>query len=242
MPGYWQSKNTSFAVFSGAIPFGLSPHRFVSWIKSDGGRLLNEIYGRHGLRSIACGLAGPEGGGWFKARLTGANSLRGKRIRFYGLGGKVIEKLGAKLQLLPGGEIYPALESGVIDGTEFSTPEVDDMLGFSQVIKNYYYPGWHQPVSLLELLVNNGVWSRLNSTERQLVETACVRNLDRALSEIPGRQQRGLAKLRSKGVKVRPFPASLLKRLRRASDQVMRNMSAANRDFKRAYQSYQSFR
>ena len=109
--------------------------------------------------------------------------LRGIKMRFFGLGAKVMQKLGVSTQLLAATDIYPALERGVIDATEFSFPHIDIALGFYQITKNYYYPGWHQRSSMVDLQINKRTWERLRPNARNLIRYACKENMKSSLRE-----------------------------------------------------------
>ena len=150
------------------MPFGPQYGEFFAWKKFHGGdELKNEIYAEHGLYSIDVFSIGPETSGWFRNEITSLNQLKGLKMRFFGLGAQVMTKLGVSTQLLAGADIYPALERGVIDATEFSMPDIDIDLGFYQVAKNNYYPGWHQQVSVSELLMNKAAWEALPDSTRR---------------------------------------------------------------------------
>ena len=156
VPGYWAGKNTALALFS-AVPFGPSASEYVAWIYHGGGHeLMNDIYNRNGLHSLICGVIAPEASGWFREEITSVEDLEGLKMRFFGLGATVMQRLGVDTQLLAGGDIYPALERGTIDATEFSMPAIDLDLGFYQIAKHYYFPGWHQQSTLQELTAEQG--------------------------------------------------------------------------------------
>ena len=120
-----------------------------------GGReLYDEIYARHGIKGIPCGIFPPEASGWFRTEITSLEDLKGLKMRFFALGAKVMEKVGVSTQLLAGGDIFPALELGTIDATEYASPVIDKDLGFYQIAKHYYFPGWHQQSTWLDLIIN----------------------------------------------------------------------------------------
>ncbi|MGB2331414.1 MAG: TRAP transporter substrate-binding protein, partial [Pseudomonadales bacterium] len=138
-----------------AVPFGLEPWEFTAWYFEAGGKALAEkLYAPHNVHPILCGIIGPETAGWFRFPITKLEQFDGLKIRFAGLGGRVLQSLGASVTLIPGGEIYPALEKGAIDATEYSLPVVDAKLGFDQVAKYNYFPGWHQTFTAAHLVVN----------------------------------------------------------------------------------------
>ncbi|MCC2113042.1 MAG: C4-dicarboxylate ABC transporter, partial [Hyphomicrobiales bacterium] len=121
-PGYWTGKDSAFALFS-AVPFGPSAGEYIAWLKFGGGtELFDEMYAKYNIKGVHCGIIAPEASGWFKEEIKSVDDLKGKKMRFFGLGAKVMEKLGVSTQLLAGGDIFPALELGTIDATEFSMP------------------------------------------------------------------------------------------------------------------------
>jgi TRAP-type mannitol/chloroaromatic compound transport system permease small subunit/TRAP-type C4-dicarboxylate transport system substrate-binding protein len=149
--GYDQGRIPAAPLFS-AVPFGLEPWEFMAWwYEGEGRALAEDLYGRRGVRPILCGLIGPETAGWFRFGIEELDDLRGLRIRFAGLGGRVLEELGASVTMIPGGEIFQALEKGAIDATEYSLPVVDRRLGFDRVARFNYFPGWHQTFTAAHL-------------------------------------------------------------------------------------------
>ena len=172
-PGYHTGKVPALAFFT-AVPFGPQYGEFFAWKRFGGGdELKNEIYGEHDLYSLDCNVIGPETSGWFRQPVGSLEDLKGLKMRFFGLGAQVMQKLGVSTQLLAGADIYPALERGVIDATEFSMPAMDIELGFYQVAKNNYFPGWHQQVSVNELLMHKPAWEALSDQHKAMLELAC---------------------------------------------------------------------
>src|SRR5574341_2302064 len=160
-PGYHTGKYPALAFFT-TVPFGPTYGEFFSWkIFGNGNKLRQEIYDKHGLMAIDCFAIGPETSGWFRREVKSLEQLKGMKMRFFGLGAQVMQKLGVSTQLLAAADIYPALERGVIDATEFSMPTMDTKLGFYQIAKFNYFPGWHQQVSCGEILMNKKAWDAL---------------------------------------------------------------------------------
>jgi TRAP-type mannitol/chloroaromatic compound transport system substrate-binding protein len=147
-PGYHTGKYPALAFFT-TVPFGPNYGEFFAWkIFGNGNKLRDEIYSKHDLIAFDGFAIGPETSGWFRREIKSLDQLKGLKMRFFGLGAKVMQKLGVSTQLLAPADIFPALERGVIDATEFSMPAMDIKLGFHQVAKFNYFPGWHQQVSL----------------------------------------------------------------------------------------------
>ena len=157
--GYDQGKIPASPLVS-AVPFGMEPWEYSAWWYEAGGRELTEkLYAPHNIHPIYCGMTGPETAGWFRTKIESLDDIAGLKIRFAGLGGKVIERLGASVTMIPGGEIFQALEKGAIDASEFALPVVDQTLGFNRVAKFNYYPGWHQPFTASHMVVNIEAWN-----------------------------------------------------------------------------------
>ncbi len=242
VPGYWTGKNMALALFS-AVPFGPSASEYLAWIYHGGGHeLMNDIYNRNGLHSLICGVIAPEASGWFREEITSVEDLVGLKMRFFGLGARVMQRLGVDTQLLAGGDIYPALERGTIDATEFSMPAIDLDLGFYQIAKHYYFPGWHQQSTLQELLMNKETWDNLSPRNKAILEVACRANVTDALALGEAIQGRALADLQEKGVTIHRWPDEILERLEAEWNAVAAEESATNPDFKAAWDSLQAFR
>ncbi|HEX2255320.1 MAG TPA: TRAP transporter substrate-binding protein [Afifellaceae bacterium] len=240
-PGYWIGKEPALAMFS-AVPFGPGAGEYYAWIKFGGGQeLLEEIYAQHGIHSIVCGVIAPEASGWFRKEINSVEDLRGLKMRFFGLGAKVMEKMGVSTQLLAAGDIFPALELGTIDATEFSMPAIDLNLGFYQVAKNYYFPGWHQQSTLFEVLVNQAEWEGLDETQKAQFETVCDAAFAYGLAEGEAIQVKALQELRDKGVNIRRWSPDALQALNAAWEEVVEEQKA-NANFAKVWQSFQAFR
>ncbi len=242
VPGYWYSKNSALALFS-AVPFGPAASEYLAWVYFGGGEeMMNEIYNEQGLHSLICGVIAPEASGWFREEITSIDDLAGLKMRFFGLGATVMQRLGVDTQLLAGGDIYPALERGTIDATEFSMPAIDLDLGFYQIAKHYYFPGWHQQSTLQELLMNKETWDGLSEKNKAIVETACRANVTTQLAEGEAIQGKALAELQEKGVTIHRWSDDILARLETEWEAVVADEIAANPDFERVWTSLSDFR
>ena len=171
-PGYHTGKYPALAFFT-TVPFGPPIGEFLGWKWFGGGnQLRNEIYAKHGLFAIDSFAIAPETSGWFRNEIKSIEELKGLKMRFFGLGAQVMQKLGVSTQLMAAADIYPALERGVIDATEFSMPTMDTKLGFHQIAKFNYFPGWHQQTSVSELLMNKAAWDALSDQNKAIIEIA----------------------------------------------------------------------
>lgn len=241
-PGYWAGREPALQLFA-AIPFGPSAPEYLAWFDEGGGRALyEELYHRHNIHGLVCGISPPEAAGWFKRPIERVEDFRGLKIRFFGLGGKVLEKLGASVQLLSGGDIFPALELGTIDATEFSVPAVDLDMGFYQAAKHYYFPGWHQQSTFFDLMINLDAWQALSPLRQAQIEAVCSSNIRQGLSEGEALQVAAMAELEAKGVIIHEFSPEILAALGAAWNEAAAELSAEDADFARGYESLQAFR
>lgn len=241
-PGYWRSKEKALSLFSG-VPFGPDAQEYMAWYYYGGGReLLEEIYNRHGLKSVLCGVTAAEGGGWFKNEIKSVEDFKGMKIRIFGLGARVVEKLGATPLRLRGSEVVKALQSGQIAAAEYSIPTIDVGLGLHNVVKNYYLPGWHKPATLLEFLVSRKAWDELPNPAKGMIQNACGDTLREGLAEGASLQPAAIRELRAKGVAVRRLPKDVLKALEEAWQKVADEESEADPLFKKVWRSMTSFR
>ena len=241
-PGYWMGKIPATTVFA-AVPFGPEASEYLAWIHAGGGlELWREIYARHNAVPVPCGVLPPEASGWFAHPIESEADLRGLKIRYAGLAGKVLQRLGASITMLASADIFPSLERGVIDATEFSMPAVDRSLGFYKIAKHYYFPGWHQPSSVMELVVNKQKWDSLSPEQRSYIEMACNAGTLWGLTRGIAAQAEAMEFFKTQGVVVHRWSPEMLARFRQVSEQVMTEAAEADPDFKRAWESLQAFR
>jgi len=240
--GYDQGKTAAAALLA-AVPFGMEPAEFTAWWYEAGGRELGEaLYAKFNAHPILCGLTGPETAGWFRKRIESLEDLQGLKIRFAGIGGKVIERLGASVTMLPGGEIFQALEKGAIDATEFSLPNVDQTLGFNRIAPYNYYPGWHQPATASHLIVNLDVWRALPNSNQKLIETACTAGVTRNLANTEAHQGEVIAGFPALGVSAEILPMELLRALEKVTHEILDEEADKSEEFRMILESQQRFR
>lgn len=233
------------SIFS-AVPFGPDAPEFLAWIYYGGGReLWQAMYDNKDLKvhSIPCGILAPETSGWFPRPVERPEDLKGLRMRFFGLGALVMEKLGVSTSLLPGKEVFPALEKGAIDATEYSMPAIDERLGLYKILKYNYYPGWHQPATLLEVLINKDTWTGLSKSHQTLLEMGCkAAMLDGfALGEaiqFPAMKRN----IEQRGVENRYWSAQMLAVFADKWREVLAEQSAKDPEFKQIWASLSAFR
>ena len=240
--GIHVSKNAAFAFFT-AVPFGPNAGEFLAWLKHGGGNaLMDELYGRFNVKAVSCGMLPPEASGWFRKEVKSLQDLSGLKIRFFGYGGKVLEQFGVSAQLLAGGDIYPALELGTIDATEFSMPAADEVFGFHQIAKHYYFPGWHQPSSLQVFEVHKPHYDGLSDHHRMLIDTVCGYSMAESIADGEAAQFPAMHRLEAKGVTLHRWPDDVLDKLQTAWVKVIEEDAAKDPDVKAVWDSLSAFR
>lgn len=240
--GYWMGKEPAFAIFS-AVPFGPQWPELLAWYyQGDGQKLEEELYHQYNIHPLVCGGTVPEASGWFTKEVNSPEDLQGLTMRVFGLGAMVLDELGVSTQVLAAGDIFPALELGTIDATEFAMPSVDLKLGFYQVADYYYFPGWHQPATLYELIINLDKWNALSDTQRAQFEKVCRDNVVQAIAEGEYTQIEALKTLQEKGVKIRQWSPEMLDTFRSTWATVAKNLSQESEYFDRVWTSLQTFR
>jgi TRAP-type mannitol/chloroaromatic compound transport system substrate-binding protein len=241
--GYHVGKYPALAFFT-TVPFGPQLGEFMAWKKFGGGdELENEILGKHDLVSLDVNAIGPETSGWFREPVQSLDALKGMKMRFFGLGAKVMTKIGMSTQLLAGADIYPALERGVIDATEFSMPTIDISYGFHQIAKHNYYPGWHQQVSVGHLLMNKPAHAALPDSFKRMLEMAAGWNMLTNYAESEAANPKAMNEMLSKyGVTNHRWTDEQLAVFEKAWNEVVAEEVANDPLFKKVSDSYNAFR
>ena len=240
-PGANQGKNSAFAFLS-TWPFGPGALEFNAWLQYGGGiEIGKELYGRDGIEYFYCGMIPPETSGWFRQPIENLDQLKGLKMRFFGVGAKVMQKLGVSTQQLAGGDIYPALELGTIDATEFSMPAIDRSYGFYQIAKYNYFPGWHQQSTTNEVLVNKANWDKLEDVKKAQFEVACKANIGVELAEGEALQPAAMIANQKDGVTNVTWSDDVLNTLREKWEEVLQEELAANPDVQKLWDSYSKF-
>lgn len=240
---YWKGKSEA-AQFFAAVPFGLTAQEMNGWLFHGGGmELWRELYVPFGLIPAAAGNTGVQMGGWFNKEIHSVTDLKGLKMRIPGLGGEVLRRAGGTPVNLPGGELFTSLQSGAIDATEWVGPYNDLAFGLHKVAKYYYYPGWHEPGTTLECLLNKAAFEALPDDLQHIVLSACrVVNQD-ILDEYTARNNAALHTLVTEHqVKLRRFPEAVLEKIRALSDEVVTEIAAKDAMSKKIYESFQQFR
>jgi len=241
-PGFNVGKNNAYAFFA-SVPFGPGAGEYLAWMRYGGGEAMaREMYGRDGIQFFICGIAPPETSGWFRKEIKTTDDLKGLKMRFFGLGAKVMEKFGVSTQLLAAGDIYPALELGSIDATEFSMAVTDKGYGFYQVAKHNYFPGWHQQATINELLVNKAKYDGLSDPHKELLAAACDRATLYMFVKGEALQFDAMKFFQEKGVTLHRWSDDILAQFEKAWQEVIAAEIAANADAKNIWASYSKFR
>ena len=236
---YWKGKNSSFSIFGG-MPLGLTSEEMITWLKFGGGyELWRELYGKFNLYPLIGGTTGPQMGGWFKKEIRTLKDLKGLKMRIPGLGGEVMKRLGANPVLLPAGEIYTSLERGTIDATEWVGPALDSMMGFAKAAP-YYYTGWHEPGSILEITFNKTRWGKLSAEHQAIITAAAEEMTGNMLQEFRYKNAKALQEL-PKNVQIKTFPKEMMDAAKKALQDVLEDESSKSNDFKRVLKSYREF-
>lgn len=239
--GYEIGKVPASALY-GAVPFGLEPDEYIAWYYFDEGqKFVRELYAPHNVVPVFCGTIGPEAAGWFKFEIKNVEQLKGLKFRAAGLGGKIAQKVGMSVTVLPAGELFQALEKGVLDGTEFSLPTVDEQLGFYKVAKFYHLPGWHQPSTSQFLYIHKKAWDSLKPDAQAMIETVCTAGVTMAIAKAEALQGPVIEKFKAAGVKAVQLPPAVLQAFQKATDEVMADESAKDPMFKKIYASQRAF-
>lgn len=243
--GYWQGKITAASLFA-AVPFGPEAGEFLGWMLFDDGlELFQRMYDENGynVHVLPCGIIAPETSGWFKNEINSVEDLQGLNMRFFGLGAEVMQRLGVSTSLLAGGDIFPALERGAIDATEFSMPRIDARLGFHQIAKFNYFPGWHQPATMFELLVNKDRWDDLDERSQKQIEIACLANVTTNLAEGEATNFDAMVEnVEKNGVTLKTWSPELLALFESTWNEVAAELAAEDAYFKLVWDDLQEYR
>jgi TRAP-type mannitol/chloroaromatic compound transport system substrate-binding protein len=240
---YWKGKHPATQFFT-AVPFGFTAQEMNSWLYYGGGmKLWEELYAKFNLIPNAAGNTGVQMGGWFNKEINSIDDLKGLKMRLPGMGGEVLKRAGGTPVTLPGGEIYTSMQSGAIDATEWVGPYNDMAFGFYKVAKFYYHPGWHEPGSTMEAMINKDAFNALPKDLQSIVRAACrVANQD-MLADYTAKNNAALQTLKTKHkVNMRVFPDDVIKTLHQLSNEVVAIVGEHDELSARIYKSFSDFR
>lgn len=239
--GYERGVVPAAALF-GATPFGPESADFVAWMTHHGGQeLLEETFHPFNVHPVLCGVISPETAGWFREEVSTVEALQGLRFRAAGVGGEIFAEFGMSVSLLPSGELYQALETGVLDATEFSLPTVDEQLGFYQVAPYLYLPGWHQPTTNQYLYINLDTWNGLTDQTRAIIETTCMAGNMHALARAEALQGAAMKRFEERGTNIRTYSDEQIAAFYEATQRVFDRLRAEDEMFDEVLESMEAF-
>ncbi len=243
--GYWAGKIPASPLFS-AIPFGPEAGEYLAWLwHGNGMKLYQEMYDQAGynVKVILCGIIAPETSGWFANEINSQADLQGLKMRFFGLGGQVMQKIGVSTSLLPGGEIFPALEKKAIDATEFSMPAIDRKLGFYKLVKYNYFPGWHQQATTFELLINKNEYNKMHESQQMFLDIICKAATANSFAEGEAIQFTVMKEnVEKDGVQIRYWSDEMLELFQQTWNEVAKEQAANDKFFKKVWDDLSEFR
>src|SRR5262250_184586 len=239
---YYIGKDPTWPLFC-AIPFGLNTRQQNAWFyDGDGMKLMNEFAKKSNVYCLVAGNTGAQMGGWFRKEIKTVEDLTGLKMRIGGWAGQTLQKLGVVPQQIAGGDIYPALEKGTIDATEWVGPYDDEKLGFYKVVKFYYYPGWWEGGTTLHLMINLAKWNELPKAYQAIVTAAAGYANVEMQARYDARNPQALKRLVAAGTQLRAYSPSIMDACFKASNEVNAETSAANEDYKKVWDSIAAFR
>jgi TRAP-type mannitol/chloroaromatic compound transport system substrate-binding protein len=238
---YWKGKSAACQFFS-SVPFGMNSQEMNAWLYYGGGiELWEKLYNRFNLIPRPAGNTGVQMGGWFNKQINSVNDLKGLKMRIPGLGGEVLSRAGGVPVTLAGSEIFTALQTGVIDATEWVGPYNDRAFGLHKAAKYYYYPGWHEPGPTIECIINKKSYNSLPEDLQLIVDVACkAANID-MLSDYTAKNNLALQFLKSKKIEILKFPDEVLSKLKNLSKEILAEISKSDAITQEVYNSYTKF-
>lgn len=241
-PYFWQGKSKALNYFSG-VPFGLTAWEMGAWLRFGGGQeLWDELYGQFGLKGFYAGNSGVQAGGWFREEIKGLDDLQGLKMRIAGLGGAVMRKLGVQVVLTPPGEIFPSMQSGVVDAAEWVGPWNDLAFGLHKIAKHYYNPAFHEGGPALECMVDREKLAALPKDLQKIVEYAAAASADEALADFTRHNAKFLGILvKEHGVQLHTWPEDIVLALGKASKEVLAELAATDEMTAKINQSFSAY-
>lgn len=240
---YYIGKSPALA-FDSAVPFGLTARQQIAWQYHGGGlQLIEDIYSDFGIVPLPCGNTGAQMGGWFREPVDSLADVQGLRMRIPGIGGEIMTRLGASVQVLGGPEIYPALERGAIDATEFVGPYDDEKLGFHEIASYYYMPGWWEPGLSATLQISKAAFDELPPSYQALLRIVCAESYGDMLARYDTENPKALSRLvNDHGTQLRTFSEDILQAAWRESNAYTEEIAASDANFRRVFESWSAFR
>jgi TRAP-type mannitol/chloroaromatic compound transport system substrate-binding protein len=241
-PEMWVERLESLGLFS-SVPFGPKPMEHLAWIFGGGGlEIYNDILHKEGVHGVFCGLISNGASGWFRREIKTVEDLKGLKVRSSGLGAEVMEKLGVKIKTMAAKDVFIAFETGKLDGAAISLPSVDAKLGVHKVAKHFYYPAWNRPAMLFDIIINLKTWNALPVPQKTQINTVCAQNINLALAEGEAAQFAALKAIEANKVQIHRWPTEIISALEKAWRQQAIELSNADSDFRRVWESLSGFR
>ena len=235
---YFIGKNPALA-FDCTVPFGLTARQYRAWIYHGGGlELMRDLFSDFNIINFPGGNTGTQMGGWFNVEINAQADMDGLKMRIPGLGGEVMSEMGVNTQVLPGGELYPALERGAIDAAEWVGPYDDEKLGFHEVADYYYYPGWWEPGPALTFYVNRDAYDALPSAYQDALQTAAMEADLQLLAEYDHKNPAALDRLLDEGTTLRRFPDEVMRRAQTVTTQLLEDNAQESDQYRKIYDAY----
>ncbi|WP_353931148.1 TRAP transporter substrate-binding protein [Okeanomitos corallinicola TIOX110] len=239
---YYIGKNPALA-FATTVPFGLNAQQQNAWLYHGGGlEAIQKIYSDFQIINFPAGNTGTQMGGWFKKEIKSVADLQGLKMRIPGLGGEVMSRLGVNVQVLPGGEIYLALDRGAIDAAEWVGPYDDEKLGLNKAAQFYYYPGWWEPGPTLDVLVNLNAWNKLPKEYQEIFKTATFEANMNMLNEYDALNGEALTRLLAGGTKLTPYSQEIMQAAQKNAFEIYEENASKDATFKQLYEQWKKFR
>lgn len=239
---YYIGKNPALA-FGTTVPFGLTAQQQNAWLYNAGGlEAMQKLYADLNIINFPAGNTGTQMGGWFKRQINTVSDLKGLKMRIPGLGGKVMASLGVNVQVLPGGEIFLALDRGAIDAAEWVGPYDDEKLGLHKAAQYYYYPGWWEPGASFDLLVNRSEWQKLPKEYQEILKTAAYESNLGMLSKFDALNGQALQRLVDGGTQLTAYSSEIMQAAQTAAFELYEQSASQDGAFRQIYEDWKTFR
>ena len=239
---YYTGKNQALA-FDAGVPFGMTARQQDAWLnEGGGGDVVRSVFADFGIITFPAGNTGGQMGGWFRREVNSAEDLRGLKMRIPGLGGDVMDHMGVTVQVLAGGDIYPALERGAIDATEWVGPYDDEKLGLHKAAPYYYYPGWWEPSASMSYQVNRAAWDALSTEYQAVFQVAAQASARRMLYTYDAKNPAALQRLIDGGTQLRSFSDEIMNVARTTIGEILEDYAASDQQYRDVYDHWRNFR
>jgi len=239
---YYYGKNPVLC-FDAAVPFGLNTRQMNAWMRhGDGLSLLRSVFKTYNIVNFPCGYTGTQMGGWFRKEIRSVADLKGLKFRCSAIAGMVLSRLGVVPQQIAGGDIYSALEKGVIDAAEWIGPYDDEKLGFHKVAKNYYFPGWWEGTLQVSLYVNEDAYNKLPRPYQAVLAQASAAATNDMIAKYDAENSAALRRLVAKGAQLKAFPKLVMEACYNEATKVYDELCDKSPAFRMIYEDMVAYR